>query len=191
MPSLGLRALACSLLGTVACTGRIGDTPLVPPPPPSPSPSATAPPVIPPPAFVPAPGGLRLQTPTQYQNAVRALLGEDLAVPAVGSWRSSIAAAQGGVSFDAVSAYEAAADEAARAVFTDDARRRALVGCEPSEEACRSTFIARFGRLAWRRALTAEEVSRYAALAVELSAEPSPPDVWFGLRFVEIGRAHV
>ena len=157
MPSLGLRALACTLLGTVACTGRIGDTPLAPPPPPKPSATPTAPPVIPPPPFVPAPGGLRLQTPTQYQNAMHALLGEDLAVPAVGSWRSSIAAAQGGVSFDAASAYEAAADEAARTVFTDEARRRALVGCEPAEQACLSTFVARFGRLAWRRALTAEE----------------------------------
>lgn len=188
MPSLGLRVLACALLGTVACTGRIGDTPLAPPPPPPrPSTSPTAPPVIPPAPFVPAPGGLRLQTPTQYQNAVRALLGEDLEVPAVGSWRSSIAAAQGGVSFDAVSAYEAAADEAARAVFTDETRRRALVGCEPGEQACLSAFVARFGRLAWRRALTTEEISRYVALAVELAAEPAPPDPWFGVRFAVVG----
>ena len=47
-------------------------------------------------------------TPTQYRNSVLDVLGP-VAAPAVGQWRSSIAAAQGGVAASVVEDYEVAA----------------------------------------------------------------------------------
>ena len=82
-----------------------------------------------------APTGLRLLTPVQYQNSIRDSFGEDVPVAAVGQWRSSIAAAQGGVSVTAVEEYEAEARAVSSLVFGDSDRRLALTGCEPLVDA--------------------------------------------------------
>jgi hypothetical protein len=62
-----------------------------------------------------------------------------------------------------------AADVAALALATP-ASRDAVVGCQPADAAdveCLRAFLARFGRRALRRPLTAEELDRYAGLIAE------------------------
>lgn len=127
------------------------------------------------------PAGLRLLTVSQYANTVRALFG-DAALGGVGQWRSSLAAAQGGVALTAVEEYENASRALATVVFADDARRRALVGCTPAlvaADPCTTTFLREFGRRTFRRALSAEELQRYSSLAQE-SAQ-SLASEWRGL----------
>ena len=132
------------------------------------------------------PAGLRLLTPIQYQNSVRDVLGAE--VPAIGQWRSSIAAAQGGVSLTAVEEYEAAANEASAYVFRDAGRRAALVTCVPEiapDDACVREVVSTVGRRAWRRPLTSDELTRYAALAASNAALFSDP--WRGIEFAVAG----
>lgn len=45
----------------------------------------------------------------------------------------------------------------AEQLMLDTTRRRAVLGCEPTTTGCLDTFIKTFGRLSYRRALTAEE----------------------------------
>ena len=155
--------------------GDIGDAP------PAPAPGSD-------PAGPYQPAGLRLLTPAQYQASIRDLLGDDNPIQAVGQWRSSIAAAQGGVSLTAVEEYEEAALEAAAFVFADAGRRDALVGCEPEASAtdpCVLEFVEAFGRRAWRRPITAEESERYATLIQTLGALFSDP--WRGFEYAVVG----
>lgn len=127
--------------------------------------------------------GLRLLTPTQYRNSVSDVLGLD-GVEAVGQWRSSIAAAQGGLSVASVEDYERAALEIATAVFDDPALRLEVAGCSPTTasagDPCISAVIEALGRRAWRRPLSDEEVSRYAETAADV-ATLLGGDPWLGL----------
>ncbi len=50
-------------------------------------------------------------------------------------------------------------------VFTDDARRAALLGCDPSSAACIDSLIAELGPKAWRRPLDSYETERLRSLA--------------------------
>ena len=53
---------------------------------------------------------------------------------------------------------------------------RVWVDCDPSVGAsCAKQVIARFGRRAWRRPLTTDEVDRYANVAVQTGAKLSDP----------------
>jgi hypothetical protein len=134
------------------------------------------------------PTGLRLLTPTQYQNSVIDVLG-DVAAPAVGQWRSSLAAAQGGVAAAAVEDYEEAAMFVTAEVFGDPARRMALAGCTPvasADDPCVVSVIETIGLRAWRRPLTAEEVARHAGVA-EATAELLGGDPWMGLQHAVAG----
>ena len=54
--------------------------------------------------------------------------------------------------------YLAKAQELGAAMMSDSARRKAVLGCEPSATDCLKSFVTRFGRLAYRRALTSEEI---------------------------------
>ncbi|MFT5354208.1 MAG: hypothetical protein ACI9KE_001413, partial [Polyangiales bacterium] len=73
-----------------------------------------------------------------------------------------------------VETYETLALSAARHVFDDAERRQAVVGCDPSP-ACSRAFLARVGRLAFRRALSDEELERYGTLADTLGHDPEDP----------------
>lgn len=68
-----------------------------------------------------------------------------------------------------LSAVEAAVD----AVFSDDAKRSAFVGCEPTaaDDACVRGYLARVGRQAWRRPLTDEELDGLVTVAQTASTE--------------------
>lgn len=134
------------------------------------------------------PTGLRLLTPTQYRNSVIDVLG-DVAAPAVGQWRSSLAAAQGGVAAAGVEDYEAAALTVTAAVFGDPEARVGLTGCTPAASAgdpCVAQVITMLGRRAWRRPLTADEVARYAEVAASVAALLGG-DPWLGLQYAVAG----
>lgn len=124
------------------------------------------------PAIAPA---FRRLTTNQFQNSLRALLG-DVTVGAVeedshDGGLATIGAAQIVTSPDGVEKYQIAIDAALDIVFADATKRAALLtgaSCPPklsANDACTNAFVARFGRLAWRRALTSVEVARYTALA--------------------------
>jgi hypothetical protein len=134
------------------------------------------------------PTGLRLLTPTQYRNSLVDILG-DVAAPAVGQWRSSIAAAQGGVAAAGVEDYEAAALLVAAEIFDDPAKRMAVTGCTPAASAddpCVREVIARIGRRAWRRPLDDAELARWSDV-VESTAALVGGDGWEGLQYAIAG----
>jgi hypothetical protein len=117
---------------------------------------------------------LRLLTRDEYLASVQALLGtlttqlappdDDLSVAgfvAVGA--SSLA-----VTDTAATAYEDASLKATAEVFADATRWQKLVGCTPKadlSDACVTTFVKSFGRLAFRRDLTTDEVTQWLGVA--------------------------
>jgi hypothetical protein len=141
------------------------------------------------PEEVPAgPTGLRLLTPAQYQSSVLDVLGP-VAAPAVGQWRSSLAAAQGGVAVAAVEDYEEASHAVATEVFADPTLRLQITGCEPStapDDACVLSVLETLGRRAWRRPLTEDELERYASVVVT-TADLLGGDPWIGLQHAVAG----
>jgi hypothetical protein len=130
----------------------------------------------PPPAeFKPAPAGLRRLTLAQYRNSIADLLGPGVTVPAdfepdtALSGFNSIGAAVLSLSPHIVEQFETAALAIAHQALSDTANRATLVGCNPpattaTDDTCVSAFITKFGRRAWRRPLTADEVSAYVKL---------------------------
>jgi hypothetical protein len=81
--------------------------------------------------------------------------------------------------------YEEAADAVTRSVFSDPGRRAAFVGCELTApgDACAADFLKRFGRRAFRRPLTADELNRWVGISQALAQ----PDAWEGLRLAVAG----
>ncbi|MCA9660763.1 MAG: DUF1592 domain-containing protein [Myxococcales bacterium] len=134
------------------------------------------------------PTGLRLLTPSQYQNSVLDVLG-DVAAPALGQWRSSIAAAQGGLSSASVENYEEASIAVTEAIFGDEEVRFKLTGCTPDatpDDPCAAQVVADLGRRAWRRPLTADELARYTELAADVAGLLGG-DAWRGLQHAVAG----
>jgi hypothetical protein len=68
-------------------------------------------------------------------------------------------------------AYSDKARELADVLLSDATRRRRVVGCEPSASGCLRSFIASFGRLAYRRPLAADEIERLSARATEFGLD--------------------
>lgn len=137
--------------------------------------------------LVPAASGLRRLTRHQYINSVFDLTGlrmdpaidNDLASNgsvAVGTTRTTI-------SPRAVEQYEDTAYEVASQVVADDTARARVVSCTPSlaDDTCLREFVETFGRNAWRRPLSMEEVERY--LAVASNAASVLGDFWGGVEF--------
>ncbi|MFT4025561.1 MAG: DUF1588 domain-containing protein [Novosphingobium sp.] len=125
-------------------------------------------------ALLPEPG-LRLISQSQYVNTVHRIFGEDIAV------RIRFAPVKRVDGLLAVGASTAVLtpgaldplDATARSIaaqVTDEAHRRFLVPCTPADaraadEACARAFIARTGRLLFRRPLTSAELARYTGMA--------------------------
>lgn len=156
-------ALITVLAGT-ACTGVIGD------------PTDTGSPDDPgiDAANLPEPTLHRLLA-RQYRNSVRDLLGDGAALAVTPPQDTevngfeAIGASQIAVNDDAVSKYESSARAAAAAAMGDIARIDAYVDCAPEapgDADCHARFVERFGRLAWRRPLDQDEISRYSAIGV-------------------------
>ena len=130
--------------------------------------------------FEPAPVRLRLLLARHYHNAIRDLLGEAAAAqasPPVDTALNgfeAIAAAQVALGDAAVEQYEKSARAVAAAAMKDQARIAGLLGCTPTgpdDIACHRQFVTRFGRLAWRRALTVEEIDLYTGVANNAALE--------------------
>jgi hypothetical protein len=130
---------------------------------------------------------LRRLTSRQYRHAIEDLLGAQaaaaLTVTLEGDARlnglTAIGATFTALSPRAGELQEQAADQVVAAALADNARRAALIGCDPGQGGCLETFLARFGRRAWRRPLSAEETQRLAALARQPATRG---DAWTGLR---------
>jgi len=130
--------------------------------------------------FEPAPVRLRLLLARHYRNAIRDLLGAEAAAqasPPVDTALNgfeAIAAAQVALGDAAVELYEKSARAVAAAAMKDPARIAGLLGCSPTgpdDLACHRQFVTRFGRLAWRRPLRAEEVDLYTGVAHNAALE--------------------
>jgi hypothetical protein len=125
--------------------------------------------------FAPGPGALKRLTDAEFRNSLRDVLGEvtlgDLEPDSWFDGFAKVGSSVVSISANGVDKYWSAIDGATAQVFADPSRRAALVGCEPStgEDVCVDAFIARFGRLAWRRPFSEAQLGRYGSLASELS----------------------
>ena len=136
---------------------------------------------------------LRLLTQAEYLNSVKSLLGTLTTqitppgeVPVAGF--ASVGASSMNVTDMAGTAYETASLAATAEVFADTARWQRLVGCAPKadlSDACVTTYIKTFGRSAFRRDLTADEVTQW--LGVAKSAATMTGTAAQGLSFATAG----
>ena len=113
---------------------------------------------------------LRLLTQAEYRSSLQSLFGtlttkltlpDDVSVAGY----VSVGASQNAVSDPAATAYEAASLAAVGEVFGDTQRWQKLVGCAPKadlSDACVTTYIKSFGRIAFRRDLADVEVTAVA-----------------------------
>jgi hypothetical protein len=138
--------------------------------------------------FAPSAPALPRLTTAQYKNVIRDLFGAAIQVPELEPDQrpysfSIIGASTTTVSEHGVELYSQAAFGIAKAVFADTTLRQAVVGCSPAtplDDACLVQFINEFGLRAWRRPVSADELTRYQALAGTVGrAEP-----WVALQYV-------
>jgi hypothetical protein len=134
--------------------------------------------------------GLRQLTQRQYVNTVHALLGDDAPVPAdlqldlALDLYDTIGGAQQTASELGVERLEAAAAEFAAFALAAE-RRAAHVPCDPGSPSCVRDVAADFGRRAFRRPLSAEELDDLAALCDDVAVLRSDP--WQGLEAMLTG----
>jgi hypothetical protein len=116
---------------------------------------------------VPATSQLTRLTRTQYDNTVRDLFGTNL-IQASATLPSSMLAPDtpGSVDQRAWDGYKSASSSLAALVMGDATARAKAIPCTPTGDgaACAQQFIQQFGRLAFRRPLTTEELARFTAL---------------------------
>lgn len=117
---------------------------------------------------------LRRLTRAQYTNVVEDLFGDGVVVPLIAEpdVKSAGLVALGGASSTysprGVESLEAASYQLVDQVMASDELRGALVGCMPAgiqDDACARETLQRFGRRAWRRGLSSEELDRLVGLA--------------------------
>jgi hypothetical protein len=139
--------------------------------------------------FMPSAPALPRLTTAQYQNVINDLFGPGLDIPELEPDQrpysfSIIGASTTTVSEHGVDLYSQAAFSIAHAVFADATTRRAnTVKCTPQtplDDACLSSFLQDFGLRAFRRPLTADELTRYSALATSIGRD----DPWQALQYV-------
>jgi len=134
------------------------------------------------PVVDPAAPALRRLTQPQYVNTVAALFGEGMVLPSSLEPDTAIeglvavGAAVTSISPVGVEQYEEAAYTLAEQVLADPDRTAAVVGCAPDAEGCLEAFVATFGRRAWRRSLTADEVDRVVAVGEAAAVTVGDPD---------------
>jgi hypothetical protein len=164
---------------SAACLGNIGD-------PPGGGLSGNQAPAV----LEPAPPVLPRLTAAQYRNSVIDLLGPKIPMTPIEADTNpylffNIGATSTTLSELGVQQFEESADAVTRTVFSDPAWRAVLVECQPAApgDACVTGFLGRFGRRAFRRPLTGEELARYTAVATDLAQ----PDAWEGVRLAVAG----
>lgn len=132
----------------------------------------------PPPPFSPAPPVLHRLTRAEYLNTVTDLLGQPLVLPQDLEIDTSlygfttVGASSLTIGPRSAEQYEAAALSLAEQVFAEPARRAAFVGCEPAaaDDPCVRAFLERFGRRAFRRPLSVEELNAWSGVVVSIAA---------------------
>lgn len=182
MTRFELAALLLSASTLSACQGAIGD------PDEEGGPNGSDPPSGPA-VFEPEPAVLPRLTEAQYHNSLRTLLGGNLPVLPLEADTNpylfyTVGATTTTVSELGVQQYEEHAEAVTAYLFAEPARRAALVGCEvaaPGDD-CATSFLIDFGRRAYRRPLTDEELARWVGISTTLA--PSP---WEGLRLAVSG----
>ncbi len=129
--------------------------------------------------YEPAPVSLRRLLSSQYASSVRLLLGDVAAEaadpPADASINgfTSVGAAQLALGSAEVDRYEASARDIAAAAVGEGAHLD-YMSCTPTgptDEACMGEFVERFGRLAFRRSLDADERGRYTAVGLTTAGD--------------------
>jgi hypothetical protein len=186
-----------SVSGLAACLGEIGaDDGLLPGSGPSgEGPSGNGPGGTTTDKFTPAASRLHKLTNAQYMNSLRDILGGPVTIPAdaieADSEKNgfiSIAMSSVTISSRGIEQYEAAAYAASKQVLENDARKKAFVGCTPAgttDDACTTQVVTKFGRRAFRRPLTADEISKWVAIAKD--AQTKLTSFYEGLEIVVTG----
>ncbi len=114
----------------------------------------------------------------EYRNTIATLLGDAITVPEpllpadlVRANFSSVSASLDCYGDIEVEAFETAALDIAAQAFGTSPTPLQLAGCEPTAatDSCVETFLADFGRSAWRRPLTEPELAKYMSLADSLT----------------------
>ena len=108
----------------------------------------------------------------QWENTVQALfslaeptgLSKDFTQEPLDQPYESMAAAEQTISGDAWARYQAAAESVAASIVADDAKLAKIAPSSSDAAARAGTFIASFGKRAYRRPLTSEEQAAYRAL---------------------------
>jgi hypothetical protein len=115
---------------------------------------------------------MRRLTSEEFSRSLRDLVGGSITVSVEPDTRVDgffkVGASRTAVSPLGTELYYKAAYQAIDAIWSDATKRAAWIDCDPTAGAtCARQVIARFGRRAWRRPLTSEELDRYANLAVK------------------------
>lgn len=76
-----------------------------------------------------------------------------------------------GLSAQHLRAYLTIAEQLAADLMADPTRRAAVLGCDPSAPTCLESFVRSFGRLAFRRPITAEEATPLVEVARSVAAD--------------------
>ena len=133
--------------------------------------------------------GLRLLTESEYRNSIRDIFGSDILVQGrfdagrrVGGLLATSSTVLS-VTPAGLESFSKMADSIASQVV-DQKHREKLVGCAPNDakaadDACANAFLARSGRLLFRRPLTTDELKSRVKLAGELAK--SNQDFYVGL----------
>lgn len=128
------------------------------------------------PQVVPAPAGLRRLLGAQYVSSVRYLLGDEAAAAAVPpddqalGGLDSIGAAQLPFPPTAIEQFERSAMDVASAAVANPEVLATTVPCVvdgPRDATCYERLATDFGRLAFRRSLSPEEVDAYVGIAID------------------------
>ncbi len=141
------------------------------------------------PEFQPKKAGMIRLTVTQYGATLRTLFGDGIAIPndlerdTLISGSAVVGGARFGTSRRATERFAKAAFDVARQAIADPHWRNRWLGCLPTPskkrlnsgdiagtESCLANFFTRFGRIAWRRPVTAPEIARYVYLGVDTAA---------------------
>ena len=135
---------------------------------------------------------LRKLTIAEFTNSIHDLLGSNAPVPSqlepdqqIDGFRS-VSASVVAVSPMGVSQYETAINGAAQYAFSSAAQAATVLSCVPAsatDTACPlGQVLGAFGRRAFRRTLTAADITRYVSVATDIAQEPGG-SILVGLKY--------